>query len=82
MLFLHLAVIAFACLVIRTFQFVFSVGTEFFSHNKLDGTVFRSVFSAKRTGPESYYVRIMSSPEQTKDIAEVKKYLDWVPKKW
>ena len=40
----------FACLIIRTFQLVFSVGTIFFSHNKSAGTMFRLVFSAKRTG--------------------------------
>jgi len=41
----------FAYLIIRLFQLVFSVGTVFFSHNKLAGTVFRFVFSAKRTDP-------------------------------
>ena len=32
--------------------YFFSVGTVFFSHNKSAGTVFRLVFSAKRTGPK------------------------------
>jgi len=41
----------FVSLIIRTFQLVFSAGTLFFSHNKSAGTVFRLVFSAKRTGP-------------------------------
>ena len=40
----------FACLIIRTFQLVFSVGTVFFSHNKLAGIAFRLIFSGKRTG--------------------------------
>jgi len=39
----------FACLIIRTFKLVFSVGTMFFSHDKSAETVFRLVFSAKRT---------------------------------
>ena len=46
----------FACLIIRTFQLVFSAGTVFFSHNKSIETVFRLVFSAKRTGPLSLYL--------------------------
>ena len=37
----------FVSLIIRTFQFVFSAGTLFFSHNKSAGTLFRLVFSAK-----------------------------------
>ena len=41
----------FASLIIRTFQFIFSTGTVFFSYNKSAGTVFRLIFSAKRTGP-------------------------------
>ena len=41
----------FAFLIIRTFQLIFSAGIVFFSHNKSVGTVFRLVFSAKRTGP-------------------------------
>ena len=41
----------FVSLIIRTFQFVFSAETVFFSHNKSPGTVFRLVFSAKWTGP-------------------------------
>ena len=43
----------FAYFIIRTFQLVFSAGTIFFSHNKSAGTVFRLVFSAKRTGPKN-----------------------------
>jgi len=39
-----------ASLIIRLFQLVFSAGTVFFSHNKSAGTVFRLIFSAKRTG--------------------------------
>ena len=36
-----------------TFQIVFfSAGTVFFSHNKSAGTMFRLVFSAKRTEPK------------------------------
>ena len=41
----------FASFIIRLFQLGFSAGTVFFSHNKSAGTVFRFVFSAKRTGP-------------------------------
>ena len=41
----------FASIVICLFQLVFSAETIFFSHNKSVGTVFRLVFSAKRTGP-------------------------------
>ena len=33
------------------FQFVFSVETVFFSHNKSAGTIFQFIFSAKQTGP-------------------------------
>jgi len=40
----------FASLIIHTFQLIFSAGTMFFSHNKSAGTVFRLIFSAKRTG--------------------------------
>ena len=41
----------FVCFIIHTFELVFSAGTVFFSHTKSAGTVFRLVFSAKRTGP-------------------------------
>ena len=41
----------FASLIIRTFQLVFLAGTVFSSHNKSSGTIFRLIFSAKRTGP-------------------------------
>ena len=37
----------------------FSVGTVFFSHNKSVGTVFRLVFSAKRTGPWSTTIVVL-----------------------
>ena len=47
----------FVSLIIRTFQPVFSAGTVFFSHNKSAGTVFRHVFSAKRTEPSYGPVR-------------------------
>ena len=43
----------FVSLLIRLFQLVFLAGTVFFSHNKSAGTMFRLVFSAKRTGPLS-----------------------------
>ena len=43
----------FASLIIRFFQLVFLAGTIFFSHNKSAGTVFRLIFSTKRTGPIS-----------------------------
>jgi len=46
--------VLFACLIIRTFQLVFSVETVFFSHNKSVGTVFRLVFSANLTNPSSF----------------------------
>ena len=46
--FLLLAMLA--SLIIRLFQLVFLVGKVFFSHNKSARTVFRLVFSAKRTG--------------------------------
>jgi hypothetical protein len=39
----------FACLIIRTFQLVFSTGTVFFSHTKLANSTFSHDFSAKRT---------------------------------
>ena len=41
----------FVSLIMRPFQLVFSAETVFFSYNKLAGTVFRLIFSAKRTGP-------------------------------
>jgi len=47
----------FASLIIRTFQLLFSAGTEFFSHNKSARTVFWLVFSAKRTGPKPWFVK-------------------------
>ena len=47
--------ILFAYLIIHLFHLVFSVGTVFFSHNKSAGTVFRLVFSAKRTEPSKVY---------------------------
>ena len=50
----------FASLIIRIFQLVFSVGTVFSSHNKSIGTMFRLVFSAKRTRPE--YMTVPPSP--------------------
>ena len=39
--------VLFACLIIYTFQFVFSVGKTFFSHNKSVEIVFQLVFSVK-----------------------------------
>jgi hypothetical protein len=42
--------VPFACLIIRIFQFIFSVGTAFFSHNKSANSTFSHDFSAKRTG--------------------------------
>jgi len=39
----------FVCLIIRIFQLIFLVGTMLFFHNKSAGTMFRLVFSAKRT---------------------------------
>ena len=53
-LMITLAIALFASLIIRLFQLVFLAGTVFFSHNKLAGTVFRLVFSAKRTGPKNH----------------------------
>ena len=52
-----------ASLIIHLFQLVFSAGTVFFFHNKSVGTVFRFVFSVKRTGPIdgvalSHYLRV------------------------
>jgi len=47
----NMLLVMFACLIIRTFQLIFSAGTVFSSHNKSTITVFRLVFSAKRTGP-------------------------------
>ena len=44
--------ILFVYLIIRLFQLVLSVGTMFFSHNKSARTVFRLIFSAKRTRPQ------------------------------
>jgi hypothetical protein len=43
-------VILFACLIIHTFQLVFSARTVFFSHNKSANSTFSHDFSAKRTG--------------------------------
>jgi len=45
----------FVSFIIHTFQLVFSAGTTFFSHDKSAGTVFRFVFSAKRTGPVCWW---------------------------
>jgi len=42
----------FVCLIICTFQLVFSARTVFFSLNESVGTVFRLVFSAKRTADD------------------------------
>jgi hypothetical protein len=41
--------ILFACLIIHTFQLVFSARTVFFSHNKSANSTFSHDFSAKRT---------------------------------
>jgi hypothetical protein len=41
----------FACLIICTFQLIFSARTVFFSHNKSANSTFSHDFSAKRTGP-------------------------------
>ena len=51
----------FAYLIIRLFQLVFSARTVFFSHNKSTETVFRLIFSAKRTGPYVLVLLISSS---------------------
>jgi hypothetical protein len=40
----------FACLIIHTFQIVFSAETVFFSHNKSTNSTFSYGFSTKRTG--------------------------------
>jgi hypothetical protein len=40
----------FACFIIRIFQFIFLIGTIFFSHNKSANSTFSHNFSAKRTG--------------------------------
>ena len=42
--------VMFACLIIYTFQLVFSVGKTFFSHNKSAGIVFRLVFQRSEHG--------------------------------
>jgi len=57
----------FASLIIRTFQLIFSAETVFFSHNKSAGTVFRLVFSAKRTGltQNDYSVQEIRMPRAT-----------------
>ena len=47
-----------ACLVIHTFQLVFSAETVFFSHNKSIGTMFRLVFSAKQIGPSHSLIHL------------------------
>ena len=56
----------FACLIIRTFQLVFSAGTVFFSHDKSGGTVFQLVCSAKRTGPCRHNTKIIFCPRNLK----------------
>jgi hypothetical protein len=40
----------FIRLIIRTFQFVFSVGTVFFFHNKSANSVFQPTYQHNRTG--------------------------------
>jgi hypothetical protein len=49
----HIRHALFACLIIHTFQFIFSVGIVFFSHNKSANSTLSHGFSAKRTGPMS-----------------------------
>jgi hypothetical protein len=39
--------VLFACLIISTFQLIFSTGTVFFSHNKLANSTFSHDFLAK-----------------------------------
>ena len=41
--------VLFVSQIIRIFQLAFSIGTVFFSHNKSAETLFRLIFSAKRT---------------------------------
>ena len=55
----------FACLIICTFQLVFSVGTMFFSHSKLARIVFWFIFSTKQTGP--YLVKVKSFDLENKN---------------
>jgi hypothetical protein len=43
--------VLFIRLIIRTFQFVFSVRTVFFSHNKSANSVFQPAYQHSRTGP-------------------------------
>ena len=51
----------FVRLIIHIFWLVFLVGTVFFSYNKSAGTIFRLVFSAKRT--EALPARIHPDPD-------------------
>jgi hypothetical protein len=44
--------VMFVCLIIHTFQLVFSIGTVFSSPNKSTNSTFSYVFSTKRTGSE------------------------------
>jgi hypothetical protein len=61
----------FACLIICTFQLVFSAGTVFFSHNKLANSTFSHDFSAKRTG----YICLVSPPRLDPTFAKVQRNL-------
>jgi hypothetical protein len=64
----------FACLIIRTFQLVFSVETIFFSHNKPANSTFNYSFSAKRTGFLLFFYSV--------DLERVNRsYLMLLPKK-
>jgi hypothetical protein len=57
----------FACLIIRTFQLVFSIGTVFFCHNKSANITFSYGFSVKQAGPiyrQHFLLAIVASYEQ------------------
>ena len=60
----------FACPIIHTFQFIFSVRTVFFSHNKSANSIFSHDLSVKRTGPQAMTVMCTRR-------AQVKPFLAW-----
>jgi hypothetical protein len=45
-------------LIICLFQFVFSVGTIFFSHNKLANNIFQPAYQYSRTAPTLFLVHV------------------------
>ena len=70
----------FASLIIRLFQFVFSVGTVFFSHNKSAETVFWLVFQRSERDL-SISCKIWATPDPSKaqtSISSIRCPLAWL----